>query len=49
MLYERILLVHGLLAPDGIIYVHCDSRVGSGVKLILDEIFGTNRFINEIV
>lgn len=40
MIYERIKLMHDLLADDGVIYVHCDYRVNSYVRLVLDEIFG---------
>lgn len=35
-------------APDGSIYVHCDWRVDSLVRLALEEVFGKGRFINEI-
>ena len=30
-----------LLAEDGSIYVHCDWRVNSYLRLLLDEVFGT--------
>jgi DNA modification methylase len=49
MIYERLKLMHGLLADDGSIYVHCDWRVNSYMRLIMDEIFGTNNFKNEII
>ena len=49
MIYERLKLMHGLLADDGSIYVHCDERVSPYTKLVLDEIFGTNNFQNEII
>jgi adenine-specific DNA-methyltransferase len=49
MIYERLKLIHGLLADDGSIYVHCDWRLNSYMRLIMDEIFGKNNFINEIV
>jgi len=49
MLYERLKLMHALLAEDGSIYVHCDWRVSGFVRLILDEIFGQRGFKNEIV
>jgi DNA modification methylase len=48
MIYERLKLMHGLLADDGSIYVHCDWRVNSYMRLVLDEIFGKNNFRNEI-
>ncbi len=49
MIYERLKLMHGLLADDGSIYVHCDWRVNSYMRLVLDEIFGKNNFLNEIL
>ncbi|MEK7621430.1 MAG: site-specific DNA-methyltransferase [Patescibacteria group bacterium] len=49
MIYERIKLMHDLLADDGSIYVHCDSRVNGYLKLVLDEVFGSSKFMNEIV
>ena len=49
MIYERLKLMHGLLAEDGSIYVHCDYRVSSHMRLVLDEIFGKDNFINEII
>lgn len=49
MMYERLMLMKDLLADDGSIYVHCDWRVSSYMRLILDEIFGENGFKNEIV
>jgi DNA modification methylase len=49
MIYERLSLMKDLLADDGSIYVHCDYRVGSFIKLVLDEIFGSNNYINEII
>jgi len=49
MIYERLKLMHDLLAEDGSIYVHCDWRVNSYMRLALDEIFGKNNFVNEII
>lgn len=49
MLYERLCLMHDLLAEDGSIYVHCDYRVSGYVRLILDEVFGKNQFMNHII
>lgn len=48
MIYERLKLLHDLLAPDGCIYVHCDSRVNSYIRLVLDEIFCPENFRNDI-
>ena len=41
--------MHELLAEDGSIYVHCDWRLSAHMRLILDEIFGANNFMNEII
>lgn len=49
MIYERLKLMHGLLANDGSIYIHCDWRVVSYLRLIMDEIFGKNNFRREII
>jgi len=49
MLYERLILMRDLLAEDGSIYVHCDPRVNNYIKMVCDEIFGNEHFINEIV
>ncbi|TAN46588.1 MAG: site-specific DNA-methyltransferase, partial [Candidatus Methanoperedens sp.] len=48
MIYERLSLMRDLLAEDGSIYVHCDWRVNSYIRLILDEIFGKNNFLSEV-
>ena len=40
MIYERLQLMRDLLADDGSIYVHCDPRVNSFIRLVLDEVFG---------
>lgn len=49
MIYERLYLMRDLLADDGSIYVHCDYRVNSYIRLILDELFGRENQINEII
>jgi len=49
MIYERLKIMHDLLAEDGSIYVHCDWRVNSYMRLILDEIFGKDNFQDEII
>lgn len=49
MVYERLKLMHALLAEDGSLYVHCDYRVSGYMRLALDEVFGKDNFRNEIV
>ncbi|MEG0589935.1 site-specific DNA-methyltransferase, partial [Aurantimicrobium sp.] len=45
----RLVLMRELLAETGSIYVHLDWHVGHYVKIVMDEIFGKDLFINEIV
>jgi len=49
MIYERLILMRDLLADDGSIYVHCDWRVNSYIRMVLDEVFSKENFKNEIV
>lgn len=49
MIYERLKLMHELLGEDGSIYVHCDWRLNSYMRIILDEIFGKDNFLNQII
>jgi DNA modification methylase len=49
MLYSRLMLMRDLLADDGVIVVHVDYRVSGVVRQLLDEIFGTERLINEVI
>jgi DNA modification methylase len=48
-MYERLLLIKELLSDEGSIYLHCDYRKSAHLRLILDEVFGTENFINEII
>lgn len=49
MIYERLCLMRDLLANNGSIFVHCDWRVSGYMRLVLDEVFGKENFINEII
>ena len=48
-MYERLLLLKELLAGDGSIYLHCDYRQVHRLRCLLDEVFGQESFVNEIV
>lgn len=48
-LYETSLLLRQLLAPSGSFYIHLDDHVSHYAKAMLDEIFGEDSFVNEIV
>ncbi len=47
--YETAVLLRELLAEDGSIYVHLDWHVSHYAKSVLDEVFGYENFINEII
>lgn len=48
-LRKRLILLKELLSDDGTIYVHLDYRKVHYIKIIMDEIFGENKFRNEII
>ncbi|HOC52428.1 MAG TPA: site-specific DNA-methyltransferase [Caldisericia bacterium] len=48
-MYERLVLMRDLLAENGSIYVHLDWHVGHYVKVMMDEIFGYENFVADIV
>ena len=45
---ERLYLMHKLLSDQGTLYVHIDLKVGHYVKILLDEIFGMDHYVNDI-
>ena len=47
MMWERLALLRDLLAEDGSLYLHCDWRVSGVLRVLLDEIFGAENFLNE--
>ncbi|HVC40080.1 MAG TPA: site-specific DNA-methyltransferase [Candidatus Dormibacteraeota bacterium] len=48
-LHPRLLEIHRVLATHGSLYLHLDYRVAHYARLLLDEIFGAERFLNEII
>lgn len=48
-MYENLMAIKSILSPTGAIYVELDSHIGHYVKILMDEIFGENNFINEII
>lgn len=49
MMGQVLDLCHGLLGPAGSLYLHIDHRMSAHVRLLLDEIFGPENFVNEII
>lgn len=48
-MYDRLNLLKELLAETGSIYVHLDYRMVHYIKVLMDEIFGEDKLLNEIV
>ena len=49
MLYPRLALMHQLLSPHGSLYLHLDWHANHYARLLLDEIFGPEHLLNEII
>ncbi|MBL7133122.1 MAG: site-specific DNA-methyltransferase [Phycisphaerae bacterium] len=49
MMYERLILMRELLRHDGAIVVHIGSNVNQLVRTLMDDMFGSDNFRNEIV
>ena len=49
MMAQRICALHRVLKPTGSIYLHCDPSASHYLKLLLDAVFGSTNFKNEIV
>lgn len=49
MIVPRLALMRELLADTGSLFLHIDYRVGHYVKVVLDEIFGRDQFVNEVI
>lgn len=48
-MYERLLLLKELLAENGSIYLHCDSRRSHQLRCLMDEVFGADNLRNHII
>ncbi len=49
VMYERLALMKELLSEKGSVYVHVDYRVTGFLKLLLDEVFSSDDYINEVI
>jgi len=48
MMYERLWLMRELLSEHGTLYLHADWHASHYLRLLLDELFGAERLLNEI-
>ena len=49
MMANRLLELHRVLKPTGSLYLHCDPTASHYLKIVLDSVFGKERFLNEVV
>ncbi|CCY93282.1 adenine specific DNA methylase [Bacteroides sp. CAG:1076] len=48
-MYERLIIMRELLSDKGSIYLHCDWHKSHHLRMLMDDIFAPNNFINEII
>ncbi len=48
MMANRLLELHRVLKPTGSLYLHCDPTASHYLKMVMDQVFGKTRFLNEI-
>ncbi len=48
-MYERIILIRELLSDTGMLFLECDPTRGHYIKVILDEVFGQDNFVNQVI
>ncbi|MGB9586335.1 MAG: DNA methyltransferase, partial [Anaerolineales bacterium] len=49
MLYQRLSTMYQLLSPQGTLYLHLDWHADAYARILLDEIFGAEHLLNEII
>jgi DNA modification methylase/CRISPR/Cas system-associated endoribonuclease Cas2 len=48
-MFERLILLRELLSEQGSIYLHCDWHKSHHLRFLLDEVFGEDNFVNEVI
>lgn len=48
-MYERLVILRELLSDTGCIYLHCDWHKSHHLRMLMDEVFGTDKFVNEVI
>ena len=48
-MYENLMAIKSIMSDNASIYVHLDHHIGHYVKILMDEIFGEDNFLNEII
>lgn len=48
-MYENLMAIRNIMSDNASIYLHLDWHIGHYVKILLDEVFGEDNFLNEVV
>ena len=48
-MYENLMAIKSIMSDTGSIYVHLDWHIGHYVKILMDEVIGEDKFLNEII
>ena len=48
-MYENLMAIKEVMSDTASIYVHLDWHIGHYVKILMDEVFGEQNFVNEII
>lgn len=48
-MYERLVILRELLSEKGCLYLHCDWHKAHHLRMLLDEVFGPDKFVNEVI
>lgn len=48
-MYERLILMRELLSDSGTLYLHCDWHKAHHLRMLMDEVLGPDRFVNEVI
>lgn len=48
-MYENLMAIKSVMSPNASIFVHLDWHISHYVKILLDEVFGEDSFVNEII
>ncbi|HVM16247.1 MAG TPA: site-specific DNA-methyltransferase [Gaiellaceae bacterium] len=49
MMRDRLLQIRKLLSPDGSVWVHCDDSEQAYLKVMMDEVFGRDNFVDVVI
>lgn len=48
-MYERLVMLRELLNDQGLLFLHCDWHKSHYLRCILEEVFGSENFVNEVI